>query len=309
MAARHRRAPTALRGGTAPPYPDGWRAVRQHPDLCPLCPLCVNVLCPWWRHGTAVPLPPCVAARHRRTPTAGALCVNALCDLCPLCPLCVSVLCPWWRHGTAVPLPPCVAARHRRTPTGGALCVNISLRSLPPLPPLRERPLPLVAARHRRAPTALRGGTAPPYPDGWRAVRQHLFAIFAPFAPFALATFALRGGTASPCPYSPAWGHGIAVPLPPCVWARHLRTPTALRSGTAPPCPDGWRAVRQHPDLCPLCPLCVNVLCPWWRHGMPCPYRPAWGHGTAVPRRVTLSASAIFASFAPSAVFALAPFE
>ncbi|GIV88337.1 MAG: hypothetical protein KatS3mg055_0855 [Chloroflexus sp.] len=123
-----------------------------------------------------------------------------------------------------------------------------------------------------------------------------IFASFAPSAVFALAPFALRGAR-------------HAVPLPPCVWARHRRAPTG-----------DTLCVSNLCVLCSLCGLCVSTLCPSWgtacraptalRVGTApsCPYRPAWRHGIAVPLRVTLCASAIFAPFAPSAVFALAPF-
>ncbi|GIV88358.1 MAG: hypothetical protein KatS3mg055_0876 [Chloroflexus sp.] len=194
------------------PCPYGWRAVRLHPlRLCPAwghgmpCPYS-----PWWMHGTAVP---------RRVARCASTSLRPLRPLRPLRerPLRPFVLrggtappcpySPWWMHGTAVP--------RRMT-----FCASTSLRPLPPLRPLRERPLP---------PSVLRGGTAPP------------------------------------CPYSPWWMHGTAVPrrmtfcastslrpLPPLRplrehplrpfvlrGARHRRAPTALGGCTAPPCPDG----------------------------------------------------------------------
>ncbi|GIV88577.1 MAG: hypothetical protein KatS3mg055_1095 [Chloroflexus sp.] len=170
--------------GTAPPYPYGWRSMRQRLCvLCPLCGLCVSILC------VTVVLR---GARHRRAPTGGVLCVNTfaffapsaplreqplrslrslwgtappcpygwrsvrqrLCVLCGLCGLCVNGLCV---------LCDLCGARHA-VPLRVAFYASTSLRSLPPLRSLRQHPL-------RYGCPAW--GTAPPCPYGWRSVRQH----------------------------------------------------------------------------------------------------------------------------------------
>ncbi|GIV89121.1 MAG: hypothetical protein KatS3mg055_1639 [Chloroflexus sp.] len=97
-----------------------------------------------------------------------------------------------------------------------------------------------------------------------------------------------------PCPYSPACGHGRAVPLralpPPrlCALCAFALAAFALGEGTAGPCP--YSPACGHGRAVPLQP------CVWARQGRaptalrvgtagPCPYSPACGHGRAVPLR------------------------
>ncbi|ACL24832.1 hypothetical protein Cagg_1937 [Chloroflexus aggregans DSM 9485] len=133
----------------------------------------------------------------------------------------------------------------------------------------------------------------------------------------AFAACALRGGTASPCPYG--WHSVRYRPLRPLRY-RPLRYGLGV-GGHGVPCPYGWRSVRYRPlRLCVFAlpsfalrswrggarhrraptggVLCVTVLCAF----ASLRYRPlryglgVGGHGIAVPLRVAFCA---LPSFAP----------